>query len=408
MALDDEGLQRVKELGKPKFVAATLTLLALGAVLPPVAVAGAYPGTGAPISALNKLTPEGDTANPFAYPFLIDIAKSLAKAGLPPGFFLQGDAKSGAAIDLRAILLFEAGILKAPVKMMVPSKKRDEKVPSLSLPAIPDSGKQFPGDEQPAVSTTAPGPGSDSTVSKPDAGGPKLSLDFDRFQLELIKPQNKNELVASPGMTFAARTPPSAGADVNSFRFWTLRTEGPPLAPFNPRSAMLKSDYQGSFVVAMPGAVKSIDGRVFGLKQGGLLAYSQGKPLVLDASKSQVVLSPGSAVAVDNKGKGVIEMHVLETGSDSVSVKFKNKGGLEELRLRAGEQLVWSEAPLSPGEKSLISNPLPGPGNHAETWAKGKFSPAAYAEKSQLFKGDLLIPSSEFTSAVKLLRGRLK
>lgn len=375
------------------------------------ALAGPYPGSGAPLSVVRKLTPEGEQANPFAYPILMDIAKSLAKQGLPPGFFLQGESKSSNSIDLRAILLFEAGILKAPVKLMVPSKKRDDKVPSLSLPAIPDSDKQFPGDENPAVATSAP-PAREKTIAAPESSNPRLSLDFDRFQLELIKPQNKNELSdpskQSIAMTFPVK-PAVVGSDSNAFRLWTLRTEGPPLSASRNKSASADGQgYQGSFILSAPGSIKSIEGRLFGLKEGRLLASSQGKPLVLDAARSQVLLSPGSTVALDSRGKGVLELHVLESGSGSVAVKFKTKGALEELRLRSGEQLVWSESALTAAEKSLIANPLPGPGNHAENWVKGKFSPGSYAEKSQWFKGEILIPNSEFHSAMKSLRGRLK
>ncbi|MBY0546043.1 MAG: hypothetical protein K2W95_02010 [Candidatus Obscuribacterales bacterium] len=388
--------------------AAALTIIA--AVSPSAALAGPYPGTGAPLAVVRKLTPEGDHANPFAYPFLMDIAKSLAKAGLPPGFFLQGDNKTSSAIDLRAILLFEAGILKAPVKLMVPSKKRDDKVPSLSLPAIPDADKQFPGDEKPAVGTSPPAT-SEATITAPTASSPKLSLDFDRFQLELIKPQNKNELSdptkQSIAMSFPVK-PPATGADSNTFRLWTLRTAGPALATSRGSTATDGGIYQGSFIVAVPGAIKSIEGRLFGLKEGRLLACSRGKPLVLDAARSQVFLSPGSTVALDSNGKGLLELHVLEAGSGSVAVKFKTKGGLEELRLRAGEQLVWSEDPLTPAQRALVSSPLPGPGNHADSWAKGKFSPGTFVEKSQLFKGEILLPNSDFQSAMKSLRGRLK
>lgn len=389
--------------------AAALTMIA--AISPSAAIAGPYPGTAAPLAVVRKLTPEGDHANPFAYPFLMDIAKSLAKAGLPPGFFLQGDNKSASSIDLRAILLFEAGILKAPVKMMVPSKRRDDKVPSLSLPAIPDTDKQFPGDENPAVATSAPA-ASEKAITAPTSSNPRLSLDFDRFQLELIKPQNKNELSdptkQSIAMSFPVKHLPGTGTDSNTFRLWTLRTTGPALAASRNPAASEGVNYQGSFIVAMPGTIKSIEGRLFGLKEGRLLASSQGKALVLDAARSQVLLSPGSTVALDSKGKGLLELHVLEAGSGSVAVKFKTKGGMEELRLRAGEQLVWSENPLTPVEKALVASPLPGPGNQAESWAKGKFSPGAYVERSPLFKGEILLPNPEFYSAIKSLRGRLK
>ena len=371
-----------------------------------------YPGSGAPLAASLKLTAEGDKSNPFAYPFLMDIAKSLARNGLPPGFFLHGDSKE-ASIDLRAILLFEAGILKAPVRLMVPGKRREDKLPSLSLPALPDTGKQFPGDEQPAISSSSLGSSGISRMEETaKSSSPRLSLDFDRFQLELIKPQNKNELVApetSPAMTIRPTSTllPSANNN-NSFRFWTLRPQGPPLAPFLALTPLQTSDYQGSFILALPGAISSIEGRLFGLKHGGVLASSRGKSLVLDSALCQITVAPGASLTVDNTDKGLLVLHVLETDADSVSIKFKAEGKLEVIRLTSGEQLVWSENPLSAAQRSLLSAPLPGSGNQAPNWAKGKFSPAAFADKSQFFKGEVLRPNSEFRSALKSLRGRLK
>lgn len=392
------------------FAALTTTSIVFSATCSEARAGGAYPGTGAPLAAASRLTPEGDKTNPFAYPFLMEIAKSLAKNGLPPGFFLQGDSKSTASsIDLRAILLFEAGILKAPVRLLMPPKKKEEKTPSLSLPSIPESGQQFPGDDKLGL---APSPAPEPTVTA-DAARPRLSLDFDRFQLELTKPQNKNELV-EPGkgkgkelaMTVSAKTP--VLSDRNTFRLWTLRKDGPPLSQISIKNQQRTDNYLGSFIVTAPGAIRSIEGRLFFLKQGELLVSSRGKALVLDAPRSQVIVNPGSSVAVDTNGKGLLEIKVLETTESSVAVKFKLKGGLEELRLSAGEQLVLSDQPLTSGDKALLSNPMPGPGNHAETWAKGKFSPAGFADKSSLFKGDALFPSQEFRSAVKSLRGRLR
>ncbi|MCG8399468.1 hypothetical protein LWS67_23560, partial [Bacillus atrophaeus] len=73
----------------------------LGQVLP--TLASPYPGSGAPLFAARQVQPEGDPANPFSYPFLLNIAESLARQnGFP--YFLGLDGKAGPGIDLRMIL----------------------------------------------------------------------------------------------------------------------------------------------------------------------------------------------------------------------------------------------------------------------------------------------------------------
>lgn len=389
-----------------KLALLTSALIALVLICQGPVSAGAYPGTGAPMAAFKKLNAEGDSSNPFAYPFLMEIAKSLARNGLPPGFFLQGEGKTSASIDLRAILLFEAGILKAPVRLLVPSKKSDEKVPSLSLPPVPEGGPQFPGDEKVGIVPVPAQP--EPLQAEPDR--PKLSLDFDRFQLELTKPQNKNELV-EPGkeiaMTVTAAKPP-VHSDSNTFRLWTMRTEGPPLSQIAIKNQPKIDSYQGSFIFASPGTISSIEGRFFSLKRGELLASSRGKALVFNALQSQITVSPGCSITLDTDGKGLVQVNVLEANDSPVAVKFKNKNGLEELRLSAGEQILLSDQPLTGAERTRLDTLLSGSSNHGETWAKGKFSPSSLAEKNALFKGDALYSSQEFRTAIKSLRARLK
>lgn len=372
------------------------TLAVIQISCPLAVLAGAYPGTGAPLAAASRLTPEGDKTNPFAYPFLMEIAKSLAKNGLPPGFFLQGEGKSSSSIDLRAILLFEAGILKAPVRLLVPAKK--EKVPSLSLSPVPESGQQFPGGEKPKTSSPQSPPA--ETSVKADLYKPRLSLDFDGLQPSTS--DDKGNQVIAMAAPREARLP----ADNYTFRLWTLRTDGQPLAPLS-KVQREPDNYQGSFIVTRQGAIGSIEGRSFFLKDGELLASSRGKALVFAAANGTITVPPGASIAVELT-KGVASVNVLENTEGAVGVKLKNKGGSEEIRLSSGEQLVFSENPLTASDKSLLSTPASGAGSHGENWSKGKFSPVSFADKSVLFKGEPMVSGTEFRPAVKSLRSRLR
>lgn len=392
-----------------------------------------FPGSGAAIIAGRQVSPEDtDSVNPFSCPFFLDMVRSLARSGLPSGFFLGVEGKHRApGLDLRAILLYEAGVLKAPVRLLLPST-RGNKGPNLnlSMPSMldPDGLDQGQGgviNNQSSLQRAKLGAAAEQLPSLsafPPTLTPSLSLDFNKFQNELTQRQNKDQLPQQassdvPKINF----PLTGGASVaqssefNAFRLLTVNLDkdspGQKVAGRNDSLSVDPEAYRGTLFVTTPGAVRSIEGRVFFVKKGPILAVVKGKPLTVETQLGQISLLPGTSCMIDFPNAELLRVRILECAESRLGagVRFKVEGKGEELRLSAGEQFLLSNRKLGQVERTIVQGSAAGSEASEQYWAKGKFSPGDFADKDVLFQASLLktVPAeSRFT--INELRSRLK
>lgn len=386
-------------------LASTLMLLLLGFNQIPAVDAAPYPGTGAPMSAARQVSPEGDPTNPFSYPFLVDIAKSLARNGFPASFFLGADSNRAPGIDLRTILLFETGILKSPVKFFVQRKqKRDPSFPSLSVDSIPESTGGMPGG---AIRT--------HNENREPKGDEKngLSLNLGKFAVEAggnsrlngDKPSKISDGLGDIAMvlpiTVDMRNTTSAPADL--FRFWTV-----PQAIASPKSSTANAYHEGSFVMMSPTGLKSVEGRKFSLLKGHMLAYSQGKAIVVETPAAQVSVDGGASAYVQVVNPGCTRVRVLSSkdGEQGVIVKTKSNGKTEELKLSADEDLVITDHNLNDIDKALQSKT--GTTSGGINWSKSTFSAKSLFEADSFFSTDSANQNAEQKQALLWLKKQIK
>ncbi len=382
--------------------------------LSPHASASTIPGTGAELAVIRQTTPSGDPSDPYSYPFLADIARSLARNGFPPSFFLGLDNKAP-GIDLRTILLFEAGILKNPVKLFVPPKQKKSPYPSLSMTAIPESSGLMPSESaallqaQPGLTTTAKSEIKSDAANKDENSGTTLNMDFNKFSIDLSKSALKNELTerTQPDSNTLAMAPALAVQDDSrprandlSFHFWTV-----PQAAAAPSLQSPKSDFvEGSYVMMSPSGLKAIEGRIFFLTGGHMLASSKQKLIIADTPVARVSVDAGASAFVEIVKPGLLRVRVLETkrGEHSVSVKFKYAEKQEEIRLSAGDDLIVSDKPLTDTDRALQVSSKSSKSsdksnsksshkinNSAENWNKSSFSAKALFSSEAFFRTDL-------------------
>ena len=395
-----------------------LTGLSLGLLVAsssPVAFASPIAGTGAPLACTRTVKADGDPTNPFSYPFLADISKSLARSGFPASFFLGAEGARGPGIDLRTILLYETGILKTPVKLFVPEKRVKNPFPSLSVGSIPDSAGTMP-DAPPVLSTRGSleeaSEGSTTNPGKKEQpSGLSLGLDMTKFSIDLGDARHKNEVTTklSENVGSLAMVPPlgvelqPAGHDVDShFRFWTV-----PMAVATPKgdSGTFK---ESSFVMMSPTGLKAIEGRVFFLTTGHMLASSQGQSIVVDTPCSRVTVEPGASAFVEVLSPGTTRVRVLvsKKGERNVGAKFKAEGKGEEIRLGENDDLLMGDHKLSDAEKDLQSNPSTATGG--ANWSKAAFSVKSLLDTNAFFSTSLSNQNLEQRQAVLWLKKQVR
>lgn len=381
-----------------------------------VALASNFPGTGAPISAARAMKPSGDPTNPFSYPFLADLAKSLAKNGFPASFFLGLDSKSGPGIDLRTILLYEAGVLKSPVKIIVPTrlKKQDSSFPSLTMSSIPDSSGEMPSIAPKLKAENIEDPNnSGSGIKQPEL--PKeneLSVDVNKFSKDLAVSGYKNEVTAvTPDVATVAMIPPHLSVEnptttaENSFRFWTIPASPAAVQPNVGKNAT----YDGSYVMMSPEGLKSVVGRTFSLKSGRIFACSRALPIVIEAPEAKVTVTAGASAFVEILKAGTTRVRVLESGGADrvVTVKFNSNAKPEELKLSAGSDFIVSDHSLSEAEKS-VQGKSAGTTSGGDNWSRSEFSAKAFVGSDKFFSSDLANQNLEQRAAMLSLIKRLK
>lgn len=385
----------------------------------PASLAAFMHSTGAPLAANRQMTSDGsDPTNPFSYPFLANITKAMAKNGVPSGFFLGGgDPKNslGVGIDLRTLLLFEAGVLKNPVKLFLPSKRRSEDIaPSLSMPSIPESSG-----EMPSLSTRISNPEESQSkenvpptvVAQPSAS-PSVSLDLTKFRSPATSSSEsgdanepKSILAQGPlGVPFSSALS-NAVSGVNKFRFWTVysgvKIPEARLPGFEP------SDYDGSFVMTSPGAIKLIEGRTFHLKSGKILGSSLDKSIAVETPLASVSIPAGTSAIVEMVKPGLTVVRALESRDNAnVQVRLVKTGKQEELSLKSGEDILIADHSVTATDRTVAG--IASSGESSELWTKGKFNLNAFLDKDAFLKSDSPDQNAEQRSAISSLRKRLK
>jgi hypothetical protein len=354
-------------------------------------------------------------------PILLEMAKLIGRTGLPPGFFLQHDGPlpEEPGVDLRTLLLYQAGLIKMPIRLITGKQPAVGNTPqeqppmlvlekltstepaagtssmssgtegslilqSQPLPRAPESVKVLTG--QPSVGE--PGkvqiaPTANNSGSAQPADAPLVSLDMSKLQADLKvygdeqpAPEVKAEM---PQLAMAMpRTNVMPFITKNAFRLWTFRSEGKPYAAQAAETAT--AEFNGTFVVSTTGAIKSITGRHFVLAPGKLLACNQGGELLFQTGLAEVSVDPNATAVMEvthTDGGRVVKVYAIES-LEGAGIEVKLLGGkADPVRLMAGEELVIADRALAATDMQGV---LSAKKLNANT-ARGSFSVKDYVER---------------------------
>ncbi len=372
-------------------------------------------------------------------PLLLEMAKLIGRTGLPRGFFLQNDSAfpDESGVDLRTLLLYQAGLIKMPIRLVTGGRKegaRADAPPLLLLPSIPEPRREM-SREQPVefpsvASTPLPREPERSQVVTPKASvgspdkiriadspagtrpvpAPLLSMDLARLEpdataqrddfargpaLAVDLPQLAMAMPRTNAMPFITR---------NTFRLWTHRTDEK--ASLEKGNAAAPVEFTGTFVVATTGAIKSITGRHFVMAPGKLLASNQGGELLFKTTVGTVSVELNATAIVEVMQKGTnktLKVYALES-RDGAGVSIEVPGTRpQSFRLTSGEALIVGDHPLTAEEVQgqVISKKL------NPTTAKGSFTVKDFVEHELIASPKVQIHDSEHYSALTSLKGRV-
>lgn len=404
---------------------ASIALLAQQAALPALAFRASYGG----VASHKKLvsgTESGSVDDIGFSPILLEMAKIVGRTGLPPGFFLQNENPSfpeQPGIDLRTLLLFQAGLLKLPTRISGGDRKQ-QSGPILSMPSLHPTSKLFPESKESGPQLDSPHMPSEPEgtqvitpkrqVGSPDeisiAEEPRLSMStapiisFDNgiFQASGDMPTpNPHEapLTMATGMPRAGTLP---FVTHSLFRIWTYRSTPAKSAS----TAKSDTPYNGTFVIASPGVVKSITARNFTLGGGRLLAHNEGGELIFKTQFADVSLDPQSTAIIELTEKGALKVLALESASGggvSVTTKVDNKTKLTNLL--SGDEFIVAPRALTDAD---LANSYSSTRKVDSFAAKGNVALSQLVEKEALLRADMPSISGEQRFAINELRRRLR
>lgn len=394
-----------------KLIAAACLLTLVGAGFTPSA--WAFRASIGAVAGQKKLTQGMDKKDDLSFsPILLEMAKLIGRTGLPPGFFLQNDSTfpDEPGLDLRTLLLYQAGLIKMPIRLITGRKEpaHTEGAPTLAMPSIPEPRKgittQDPSSLLPSLAST-PLPrqpegtqvitpkrsvGTPEKISFPlDEAGtlaqtPILSIDISKLQADLkvfgedtAAPEIKTDV---PQLAMAMpRTNAMPFITKNAFRLWTYRPEGKAHGLSSENDAM--PGFNGTFVIATTGAIKSITGRHFVLAPGKLLASNQGGELLFKTDSASISVEPNSTAVIEvtqdvQVPGATIRVYAIEA-RDSAAVSVTSPAKDEAYKLHPGEMLTIKDPKTIARsgfsvkefvEKNLIANPQAS-ANDAEHYA---------------------------------------
>lgn len=372
-------------------------------------------------------------------PFLLDMARVIGRSGVPAGFFLRSDTgvPEPPGIDLRTVLLYQAGLLRAPTRLGITGRPANQ-LPTLRSAPISERPYQLDGgssntsgssDNGPRVNTVGvpPEPLSTQVVSpRPEVGspekiqlpagdagglrpGPQVSFDSGNFLNQVDESQAPRSgqveiATALPHMSTALpRTGEMPFITRCVFRMWLTTPADAPRFRVN-RS---EGPYAGSFMVATPGSVRSITGRRFVLKNGKVLACNQGAPMTLATPVGDVELPQGSTVLVDMTDSALVRIVGLESSHGGVEVKVASSDAPQAVRIpvERGQQLLLSTKPLSGAV--LAAHGLAGKDKLGDAVARGPCQVRSLIEKEPLMQVQTADQDKERVSALGQLKERL-
>jgi hypothetical protein len=404
--------------------------------------AAAIVGTGGEIAAARQMAVDknADPANPFSYAILRNIAKALTKNGFPASFFLGLDSRSGPGIDLRTILLYEAGVLKSPVKLFMPQRsKKKSDTPTLSIGAFPEGSGQMPSaapklDNPDILDAQKDGDNKSDAAAAADArrrakeaveANSALSIDLNHFDSQPAPlntkkhKKHKDSDVPKGGLGAIAgdletlammrplsiESPRAVNTEENAFRFWTV----PQALNLSDRFVVSDAPFSGSFVMMSPQGLKGIEGRSFTMKAGHALVSNAGRAITLETPAAKVSVEAGATVFVELDKNNVCRIRVLEAknpGHD-VSVEYTSTDGKNnDLQLAAGDDLLVADHTLSDSDKANLTKPATVGG--ADNSVKASFSPKELVNSDTFFSTDGTQQNPDQRAAMTQLRERLK
>lgn len=374
-------------------------------------------------------------------PLLLEMAKLIGRTGLPRGFFLQNDSSfpDESGVDLRTLLLYQAGLIKMPMRLITGGRKEAghaDVAPLLMLPSIPEPRREMSREEPskfPSVAST-PLPREPeraqvvtprASVGSPDkiriADGPAEThptpavaplLSMDMAKLEVIPTAPHDDVAYAPALTVdlpqLAMAMPRTNAmpfiTRNTFRLWTHRTDEK--SDSEKSMAPNQTEFNGTFVVATSGAIKSITGRHFVMGQGKLLASNQGGELLFKTSVGTVAVELNATAIVEVLQKGpntTVKVYSLEA-RNGAGVSLEVPGNKpQSFRLTAGEALIVGDHPLASEEiqGQVVSKKV------NPTTARGSFAVKDFVERELIASPQVKGHDAEHYSALTSLKKRV-
>jgi hypothetical protein len=377
------------------------------------------------IAGANKLM-QGISANPddLAFsPLLLQMAKLIGRTGLSEGFFLQNDGglSTEPSIDLRTLLLYQAGLLKMPIRIVTGRKGDDaasEPLPKLSVAPIPEPRRSMDDGVVADLPSVASQPlprepelvqpvSPRANIGQPERislGGradahakpnqtPLLSLDVSRLKADLgangkDEPEATQLIADVPQLAMAMpRTTSMPFITRNMFRLWTWRPEQQTSAQTEDYLSGSAGSYNGTFVVATTGAIKSITGRHFTMAPGRLLSNNQGGELLFETPLAEISVEPQATAVVElvsRTGAYTLKVYALESGEqNTVSVRLPGAPD-KPLQLSAGEILIVGDHALS--DADFAGTYIESRNKLNPRMARGKFLVGQYIAKELMLK----------------------
>ena len=424
-----------------KIIACASLALLFGAQSSPQAQAFRTPiAAVAGAKRLQQGMPDGRDDISFS-PILLELAKLIGRTGLPAGFFLQNDSAfpDDAGVDLRTLLLYQAGLIKMPLRLQTGHKATpaNQGVPSLAVPPIPEHVQQLSSAQPSDLPSleTSPLPrdpeGHQVVPQKASVGeparisiamtrgagtplaAPLLSFDYARLHTDLGKDatdgSESKELNADIPRLAMAMPRISAMPFItnNAFRLWTYHPDSPEITPRSSDTSNNGTTFNGTFVVASTGVIKSITGRHITLAPGRLLASNHGGELLFQTGLAEVSVPPESTAVIEVIAQGAlrtIKVYALESRDAHDVVISLASGKDKPFKLATGEVLIVGDHQLT--EAELV-------GNHASkskitaNIAKGTFSVGQFLDKEMMLKSDRTIKSNERYVTLSTLKQKL-
>lgn len=409
----------------------------------PVVPASAFPPPIAATTASTRLLQGvSDNSSELSYsPVMLQIARLIGRIGLSPSFFLQdgGIFSSEPGVDLRTLLLYQAGLIKLPVNVRKSkgAESKNEQTPSLTVSGIPDP--QFPANGAQAHDVpnvdSSPIPDSDAEQAtggnggeshlltqnkqrrmQPQQNGELLNIDIRALQSETPRPSATQakapQLIADniPHLAMALPAPPKTPSLSNpQFRLWTWSEDQSAAASSDATSAIDNhQQYDGSFILATRGAITSIKERQFGFSGGRMIASNADGEMVLKTPLGSVILKRGAIAMLElSKQENGTVLKVLALEPQATPSIFIHLIADKEhvIDIEQGDGLICSDRPLS--EQDLAVLKRDGNAINSATIALGKFALAQWVQHEPLLQA-ISKENAERHAALTALKQKLE